>query len=307
MDISSSAYGNTSVGRVISKALEEKAPGPINFWPVELILTIFEHGKKGLPAFASVNRHWKQITETKRFYVRMFSPDFATRAFGKEDLKTCFGMNLGPEDVPCLRLKDYGNVEEELCLLTYFPEEIPVMDEMGLESWVPPRADVIGKLVKKPKIGYHATCFDPNSWDKAINEQREIKGGYWVVTYLKDIGRAKYFETRIDEHGNKIEGQVDDAQKQGEDTDVAEFYATVYAVFMHFVKTGKRCFFRDPANGNYSVIRFKEKTPSGIRGIRVGFGFVPGGLLVSLYGDYAIDNVGVAVSRKSFGICKLGT
>jgi F-box associated protein len=298
LDLESSVQGNDLVllGSLrTGNPVSEEAPHPpclINNLPEDLILKIFENSKTDLPALASVNRLWKQITSKGEFYTAMFTPAFAALAFGKVDLKTHFGMDLGPEEVPRLRLKDYGDVEKGICLLTYFPKEIPIKDENGIISWVPPRAKPIGELVKTPKCGY-ATSFDPDSYFDAINEQREIKGGDWIVTYKKPIGLGLNFPA-----------QVTGAEKQGEGTDVAELESTLYAVFMHYVKTEERCFPRDTAKGDYSLIRFKEMTC----GLRIVCGFGPSGLGVYFSThDYGSDYVGVAVSRKSIGTRTLGT
>jgi len=264
----------------VSNTDGEQAPGLINLLPEELVLTIFENAKTSLPAFASVNKFWKQITVKDEFYIRMFSPAFATRAFGKTDLTTHFEIDLGPEIVPRLSLKEYKDVVEGRCLLTYFPKEIPVVDESGVVRLEPPRVKYIGGLVKKPIFG-HATSFDPGSWKEAINKEREIKGGEWAITYKKPIG-----------HGKNFADQLVAVRKQGEGIDIAEFERTVYAVFMHYVKTGERCF-----PGDQVWIRFKEKT--GV--YRVACGFGPSGLHVTRNCGSGYDGIAVALARKSIG------
>lgn len=284
-----SVQGSNTAEPVSKRASQEL--GLINTFPEEMILTVFEHCKTSLPALASVNRLWKQITGKKEFYAAMFSPAFASLCFGKADLKTHFEMDLGPDEVPHLHLADYGNLEKGICLLTYFPKEIPIEGKDGVISWVPPNAKIIGELVKKPKCGY-ATSFDPDSCFHSINKKREIKGGEWVVTYKKPIGHGKTFDI-----------QVLSAEKQGEDTDVAELEKTIYAVFMHYVKTGERCFPRDMAKGDYSLISFKEQ----IYGHRLVCGFSPSGLIVYSYYHYDNNSTSVAVARKSIDPCILGT
>ena len=271
----------------VSKASGETAPGLINILPEDLVLEIFKlvNAETVASALSSINVQWKKTADG--FYKEKFSSAFAALAFGKVDLTTHFGIDIGPDVVPRLSLKEYKDVEEGRCLLTYFPKEIPVEDENGVVSLVPPRAKYIGELVKKPTFG-NATSFDPNSWKKAINEEREIKGGEWVITYKKPIG-----------HGTCFADQLVEAKKQGEGIDIAEFEKTVYAVFMHYVKTGEPCFTIDQGR-----IRFKEKTFDW----RVACCFGPSGLSVSNSGyDDGYGDVAVALARKSIGTRTLGT
>ena len=256
--------------------------GLIHALPNEIILTVFGKCKTALPALASSNKLWSQITKTKEFYTAMFSPAFASLCFGKEDLNTHFGMDLGPDKVPRLRLKDYGDVEKGLCLLTYFPKEIPIEDKDGVKIVVPPRAEIIGELVKAPKSG-NPTSFDPNSCSVAFYEEREVKGGEWTLTYKKPIG-----------HDMTFSKQVALAKEQGDGTDVAELDRTIYAIFMHYVKTGERCFTMDSKEADY-YIRFKE----GVSRCKIICGFGLSGLNVYCYYDSEYYNIGVAVQRKS--------
>jgi hypothetical protein len=169
-------------------------------------------------------------------------------------------------------------------MVTYFPKVIPVENEKGVISWVPPRAKIIGELVKKPKRG-RRTFFNSESHFPAINQEREIKGGDWVVTYKKFIGRGLEFDP-----------QLNCAKNQGEDKDIAEFDETIYAIFMYFVKT-RRCWLHNNREiQGYPWIRFKEKTVWG-RNV-CGFDALNG-----LFVNYAIDDAGpnlcILVARKS--------
>lgn len=94
--------------------------------------------------------------------------------------------------------------------------------------------------------------------------------------------------------GKKFNLQVVSAQKHGEITGIAEFNKTIYAVLMHYVKTGERCFPRDTSKRNYSLIRFKEKT--GEKRIHCGFG--PSGLIVLSNDDRDSGYFSVAVARS---------
>lgn len=265
-------------------AIGSQNPGSINTLPEEIILTIFENCKTALPSLASVNHSWKQMTGTKAFYTTMFSPAFAAFCFGKTDLKTYFAMDLGLDEVPHLHLKDYGDVEKGLCLLTYFPKEIPIENEKGDISFVPFRANSIDKLVKKQKCGYDATALGFKNF-YPVDQEREIKGGEWVVTYKNSIGHCETFNA-----------QVALAENQGKDTYVAEYEETIYAVFMHHVKTGEQCFPQLAiGDENVSMIRFKEKIANG----RILCNFWPPELYCIKDNDIGLDYISVIVARKS--------
>lgn len=265
--------------------LGSQNPGLINTFPEEIILTIFENCKTALPALASVNRLWKQMTGTKAFYTAMFSPAFAALCFGKTDLKAYFGMDLGLDEVPHLHLKDYGDVEEGNCLLTYFPKEIPIENENGVISFVPPRANIIGELLKKQKCGYPISLDDDSWYFYPIDQEREIKGGEWVVTYKNPIGQCETFNA-----------QVALAENQGKDTNVAELEKTIYTVFMQYVKTGEQCFPQlTIGDENVSMIRFQEK----IANERILCSFWPPEIYRIKDNDIGLDYISVLVARKS--------
>jgi len=258
----------------------------------EVILVIGENAKTDLPSLQLVNKKWKDVTGV--VYAKMFL-EIQHLVSGKrkyEEYMDTYGQDLGPEVVPHLPYKVYDDLKNNLCMVTWYPLAVPVKNEkIGLVLMVAPAAGVMGELVQNPKKG-NKTCFASDSWFDGINEPRDIRGGKWVVTYKANMHK-----------GIKYAEQAPKAKELGKGADVVDFDETVFAVFMHYVEKGEKCFSRNPANHDYSLVRTKTVSKDGWRFV---LGFGPSGLYVSNPYDCAYDSIGVAFSRSPLTLEHLG-
>ena len=129
-----------------------------------------------------------------------------------------------------------------------------------------------------------------NSWTEAIQEKRNLEKPHWVLISKEIIGRNKSYEDQqklAKEENKNIPG-----------TNISGLMDTAISIFMEYVRSGERNFIWDSAKNEYNWVRVNEQT----RELRLCLGFAPSGLIVGSVYDYAIDSVGVAFARKSFGI-----
>ena len=78
---------------------------------------------------------------------------------------------------------------------------------------------------------------------------------------------------------------------------ISGFMDTAISMFMEYVRSGERNFQWDWAKLQYNWVRVNELT----RGMRLGIGFAPSGLVVFNATNNPDNDVGFAFARKSFG------
>ncbi len=261
--------------------------------PLEVTRIIFQNAKADLPYLALVCKEWRNLADDKvlRETIR------PSKAFGSREWKEYIGVDAG-EELPLPR-RAYGDVEKGNYYLTFIPKSVKVTQEnkkvddtsmdIELVKEVPlDSLEVIGKLVANPtkgnKIGYHI-----DSWQKALQEKRNLEKPHWVLISKEVIGRNKTYgdQQKLAKEENKnIPG-----------TNISGLMDTAISIFMEYVRSGERNYIWDSAKNECNWVRVNEQT----RELRLGLGCTSSGLDVFNDCDKARDNVGVAFARAFFG------
>ncbi len=149
----------------------------------------------------------------------------------------------------------------------------------------------MGELAKTPKKG-HATCYEPNAWAAAINEERVVEKSHWFVLDTEAIGKRLHYSEQKD---------LAEAKKTAagwQKAKVSDLRDTIISLFMEKIRTGKSYFVWDPDYRKSTWISVDAMT----EGMRIAVSFAPSGLEVNTFNAYyPHDYLGVAVARKSIG------
>ena len=252
--------------------------------PIDVVPIIFQNLKADLPSVALVCRNWKAIADDETF-CKMIRP---AQAFGVQEWKEYIGVDVGDE--PRLPRRAYGDLEREGGgLLTFIPEKVKDI-ENGNEVLLD-NLEAVGKLVGNPKKG-NKTGYTIDSWPEAISEKRKQEKPHWVWIKKEVIGRHKSYEQQ-----QELVAIVENKKAPG--ANISGLIDTAISVFMGYVRSGEQIFVWDPpVKGLRTWVRVNEQT----RGLRLGLGFAPSGLVVyNCHGDGDYVCIAVSPSRKSIG------
>ncbi len=284
---------NTNVAGANQYEVQSMVDPIVSSLPTDVLPIIFQNVKTDLPNLALVCRNWKTIVDNKQFR-ETIRP---AKAFGSREWKEYIGVDAG-EELPLPR-RAYGDMEKGNHYLTFIPKTVKVMQENGkvddasmdieVVKEVPlDSLEVIGKLAANPtkgnKIGYYG-----NSWKEALQEKRNPEKPHWILISKEIVGRNKNYEDQ-----QKL------AKKENKNipgTNISGLMDTAISMFMEYVRSRERNFIWDWAKMEYNWVRVNEQA----QGEQLCLGFTPSGLLVHPRLDDALDDVGLALARKSFG------
>ncbi len=210
------------------------------------------------------------------------------RRVTKKEWEEHIGDPVEAPPLPRLPRRIHKDLKEGKCLLSLIPHTIKIItNEDKTPKEVLLTAKAMGELAKTPKKG-HATCYDPNAWTAAINEERVIEKSHWFVLDTEAIGKGLPYSEQKD---------LAEAKKTAagwQKAKVSDFRETIISLFMEKIRTGKSYFVRD-SDYRKSIVDAMTNY------MRIGVSFAPFGLHVCSHIGNANDYIGVAVARKSIG------
>jgi hypothetical protein len=259
--------GNELVSRDLPLVLRTD---PFNTMPLDTIRYIFACAKGDLATIASVSKTWQAIAYNQDFRNGIGLP---TEHFLNNDVwKKLPGVDVNEEPhLPLCIYRDVG--PKDFLGLVHKTVKID-----GREMKLGPK--LLGELAAKLIKGLNQTGFYKRSWKKAINEHQGSKTLHWVWIKADDTGKGECFSKQ--EISAKKAGGV-----------VSEYFDTLVCLFLDRIKSEKPEFNWDKD----TWIRVADK----IGELRIWIGFDSSGLNVDTHHDYALDDVCVAVARKSIG------